>query len=683
MPAATDSITDLAINTIRTLSMDGVQAANSGHPGTPMSLAPVAYKLWADVLRYDPQQPLWPNRDRFVLSAGHASMLIYSLIHLAGIRKTDDSGAATDEPALTIGDLKQFRQWGSLTAGHPEYGHTSGVETTTGPLGQGCANTVGMAIASRWLAARYNRPGYELFGFNAFALCGDGDMMEGISNEAASLAGHLKLSNLCWIYDDNSITIEGSTSLAFSEDVGARFRALGWEVLYVDDANDLEALGAAYQKFLENDERPTMIVVKSVIGYGAPNKAGTHDAHGAPLGDEEIAATKKAYGWPEDQKFLVPEGVPVHFDATLGQRGSDARAAWDELFAAYANEYPQEAEELERMRMGDLPEGWDAAPLAFEASEKGDATRNSGGKALNHFAQKVPWLIGGSADLAPSNKTMLTFDGAGHFSADDYSGRNFHFGIREHAMAAAANGMALCGVRPYVGTFFVFSDYLRPSMRLAAIMNLPVVYVFTHDSIGVGEDGPTHQPVEHLAAARSIPGLVVIRPADANESVAAWRAALASTNRPVAVILTRQNLPTLDRSVYPSADLVAKGAYVLSDAPDPKVILIATGSEVPIALQAQAKLADAGVPARVVNMPSMELFEDQPKKYRDEVLPPAITARVGVEAATRQGWDRYIGSTGDFVGMSGFGSSGPFKTVFEKFGITADAIVEAAKKQIG
>ncbi|MEM9352467.1 MAG: transketolase [Planctomycetota bacterium] len=683
MSSATETDVQLVIDTIRTLSMDGVQAANSGHPGTPMALAPVAYKLWSEVLRYDPTQPLWPNRDRYVLSCGHASMLLYSVLHLAGVCKTDAHGRGTGEPALSLDDLKNFRQWGSLTPGHPEYGHTAGVETTTGPLGQGCGNSVGMAAAGRWLAARYNKPGFEVFDYNVYAQCSDGDLMEGVACEAASLAGHLKLSNLCWVYDDNQITIEGRTDLAFSEDVATRFRGLGWSVLQVDDANDLDALGTAYKAFSENQDGPTLIIVKSIIGYGAPNKADTAGAHGSPLGDDEIAATKKAYGWPADEKFRVPDGVRDHLAGTLGERGKLAREAWEGMLADYAEKFPAEAKELQQMHYGELPDGWDAGPLTFEADAKGTATRGSAGKALNHFAQKVPWLIGGSADLAPSTKTLLTFDGTGTFSADDYSGRNFHFGIREHAMASAANGMALSGVRPYVATFFVFSDYLRPAMRLSALMGLPVVYVFTHDSIGVGEDGPTHQPVEHLAAARSIPGLVVLRPGDANEAVEAWQAALASTDRPSALVLTRQNLPTLDRNEFAPAAGTRKGGYVVADADNPQAILIATGSELSIAMEARKKLAADGVAARVVSMPSMELFEDQPQAYRDEVLPPSVTARVAVEVGVRQGWDRYLGPAGEFIGVNRFGASAPFATIYEELGITPEAVAAAAKKQLG
>ncbi len=683
--SADNQLIEMAINTIRTLSMDGVQAAGSGHPGAAMALAPVAYQLWANVLRFDPVAPEWPNRDRYVLSSGHASMLLYSLLHLAGVRQLDAAGQVTGKPAVSLDDLKNFRQFGSTTPGHPEYGSTTGVETTSGPLGQGCGNSVGMAIAGKWLAARYNRPGFELFDYNVYAQCGDGDLMEGLTCEAASLAGHLKLDNICWIYDDNHITIEGSTELAFSEDVPARFRSLGWQVVEVADANDLGALAAAYEAFLACDDRPTLIKVRTVIGYGSPHKAGTASAHGEPIGEEEIALTKAVYGWPEDAKFLVPEGVMAQFENTLGKRGNAAREAWETVFAQYQKEYPELARDLEQMQRRELPEGWDAELPRFEVDGKGLATRVSGGKVLNALAKNVPWLVGGSADLAPSTKTLLTFDGAGDFSATDRAGRNLHFGIREHAMASALNGMALCGVRSYGATFFVFSDYLRPALRLSALMRLPTVLVFTHDSIGVGEDGPTHQPVEQLAAARSIPGLIVLRPADANETAQAWHVALRQTDRPVALALTRQNLPTLDRSHYAPAEGVQQGAYVLVDAMDckPHVPLLATGSEVALAVEAQRQLEAEGIGTRVVSMPSFELFEEQPATYRDKVLPPSITARVAIEAGIRQGWGHYLGHHGAFVGMSGFGRSAPFKEVYQDEGITVEQIVAKAKEQVG
>lgn len=679
--SALDTVTT-AINTIRTLSMDGVQAANSGHPGTPMALAPVAYQIWAQEMDYDPAAPLWPNRDRYILSCGHASMLLYSMIHVSGIKKTKACGKVLDEPSLTIDDLKNFRQFGSLTPGHPEFGHTTGVETTTGPLGQGCANSVGMAIGQNWLAARYNKPGQQLFDFDVYVQCSDGDLMEGVACEAASLAGHLKLSNLCWVYDDNSITIEGGTDLAFSEDVATRFEGLGWTVYRVDDANDLKSLSQAFAKFKANDAGPTLIIVRSVIGYGAPNAAGTSGAHGAPLGEDEIKLTKEGYGWPADKKFYVPEETLTHFAETMGERGAAARASWDKTFEAYKSAHPELAAELETIWAGQLPEGWDKDLPEFPADAKGNATRNTGGKALNGVAKNLPWMLGGSADLAPSTKTLI--DGEGSFSATTHGGRNLHFGIREHAMAAAGNGMALLGLRPYVSTFFVFSDYLRPSMRLSSIMKLPVTYVFTHDSIGVGEDGPTHQPVEQLAAARSIPGLVVIRPGDANEASRTWRVAISEQHRPVAMVLTRQNMPTLCRDKFASVEGLDKGGYVLADAQggSPDVILIATGSELYLAVEAYEQLTADGVKARVVSMPSFELFDEQEQSYKDSVLPPAVTARVGVEAGVRQGWDAYIGAGGAFVGMDGFGDSGPYQEVYQARGITTEAIVAAAKAQL-
>ena len=682
MPATVSELAELSINTIRTLSMDGVEAAGCGHPGTPMALAPVTYQLWTQTLRYDPADPLWMNRDRYVLSCGHASMLIYSMLHLSGVRKMAADGSPTDEPAVSLQDLKDFRQWGSPTPGHPEYGHTAGVETTTGPLGQGCGNSVGMAMAGKWLAARYNRPNFELFDYNVYVQCSDGDLMEGVACEAASLAGHLKLSNLCWIYDDNSITIEGRTDLAFSEDVATRFAGLGWNVIKVDDGNDLDALAQACDAFQQCDDAPTLIVVKTIIGYGAPNKADTAGAHGAALGADEVRLTKAAYGWPEDETFRVPAEVPEHFQNTLGQRGKEAQEDWAALFEKYQSEFPVEAKEISLMAKSALPDGWDADVPEFPADAKGMASRKSSGQVLNAIAAKVPWLIGGSADLAPSTNTLLKFEDIGSFSAENYAGRNFHFGIREHAMAAAVNGMVLCGIRGYGATFFVFSDYLRPSMRLSALMGLPSIYVFTHDSIGVGEDGPTHQPVEQLAAARAIPRLVVIRPGDANETAQAWKTAMLSQNRPTALVLTRQNLPTLDRTKYASSEGVARGGYVLSEAAGgaPQVLLLATGSEVSLAVAAQESLAGEGIQARVVSMTSFELFEEQDQAYRDEVLPPGITARVAVEAGCRQGWDRYLGPLGTFIGVEGrFGASAPAETVFQELGITAENVAKAAK----
>ena len=682
MTITSKDLAQLSINTIRTLSMDGVEAAGCGHPGTPMALAPVAFQLWTEHLSYDPTAPWWPNRDRYVLSCGHASMLIYSLLHLAEVRNAKGLNEESDELSVSLDDLRNFRQWGSPTPGHPEFGHTVGVETTTGPLGQGCGNSVGMALASKWLGARYNKPGYQLFDYNVFTQCSDGDLMEGVACEAASLAGHLKLDNLCWIYDDNKITIEGGTDLAFSEDVATRFKGLGWHVLKVDDANDLDALSQAFSAFEECSNAPTLIIVKSIIGFGSPNKANTAGAHGAKLGTDEVRLTKAAYGWPEDESFLVPEEVPERFRNTLGQRGLNARTDWENLFKKYKADYSQEAQELELIFRGDLPKGWNQDVPEFPEDEKGMASRKSSGTVLNALASKIPWLIGGSADLAPSTNTLLTFEDVGHFGANDFSGRNLHFGIREHGMAAALNGMALSGLRAYGATFFVFSDYLRPSMRLSALMQLPAIYVFTHDSIGVGEDGPTHQPVEQLAAARAIPGLVVIRPGDANETAYAWQSALAQKDRPTALVLTRQNLPTLDRKKFNSAEGATRGGYILADSGTtaPQLILLASGSEVALAVSAFEALAAEGISARVVSMPSFEIFEQQSEDYKNDVLPPSVTARVAIEAGIRQGWDRYLGSQGAFVGMTGFGASAPFSKIYEEFGFTTDNVVSQAKE---
>jgi len=687
MPASCShtDIEQLAANAIRTLSMDGVQQANSGHPGTPIALAPVGYTLWNRHLRYDPASPSWPNRDRFVLSCGHASMLLYSLLHLAGVKKVDGAGNVLDEPSVSLDDIRNFRQLHSPCAGHPEYGEVAGIETTTGPLGQGVANSVGMAIASQWLAARYNRPGFTLFDYDVYAMCSDGDVMEGVGYEAASLAGHLRLSNLCWIYDDNGITIEGRTDLAFSEDVARRFEGLGWRVLLVGDANDVAALSAALEQFKASDERPTLIIVRSIIAWGAPNMADTADAHGSPLGDEEIRLTKQFYGWP-DEKFHVPGEVRADFAQGIGVRGSAARQSWEAKLVEYESAHPQEAGEVKLMQAGKVPEDWDKDIPSFEADAKGLASRASSGKVLNAVAANIPWMIGGSADLAPSNKSILSFAGAGHFGAEDRGGRNLHFGIREHAMAAICNGLSLSGLRPYGATFFVFIDYMRPSMRLAALMRQPVLYVLTHDSIGVGEDGPTHQPVEHLAAARSIPGLVVLRPGDANEVAEAYRAAIRLTDRPTAIVLTRQNLPTLDRQKYASAARVAKGAYVLADPAgggNPDVILIGTGSEVSLCMDAHERLAKEGIRSRVVSMPSWELFEDQDRAYKESVLPGEVTCRVAVEAGVRQGWGDYIGPNGRFVGMTGFGASAPAATLLEHFGLTVERVVAEAKAALG
>ncbi len=676
-----DPIVKKSIDTIRTLAMDAVQAANSGHPGAPMGMAPAAYTLWQEFLNFDPQDPLWPNRDRFVLSAGHASMLLYSLLHLTGVRAVDAEGAIRELPAVSLDEIKRFRQLDSRTPGHPEYGQTSGVETTTGPLAQGLANSVGMAMAGRWLGEYFNRPGFTLFDFNVYALAGDGCMMEGLSSEAASLAGHLRLSNLCWLYDSNRITIEGATSLAFSEDVPARFRSYGWNVLSVADANDLAALRRAFRAFAQTDDRPTLIVIASHIGYGAPRKQDSESAHGEPLGEEEIRLAKRNYNWPEDARFLVPPEVPAHFAEGIGRRGGERRAAWSSLLKEYGAAFPELAASLMRMERGQLPEDWDRDLPSFPADDKGMASRVSSGLVLNELAKNIPWLLGGSADLSPSTKTRLAFPGAGDFAAGDYSGRNIHFGVREHAMAAILNGMALAKVRPYGSTFLVFSDYCRPAIRLSAIMKIPVIYVFSHDSIAVGEDGPTHQPVEHLASLRAIPGLIVLRPADANEVTAAWRVAMQLRRQPVALILSRQNLPTFDRTKTGPASGVARGAYVLADAEDgqPRVLLLASGSEVALCLAAYRELQAENIAARVVSMPSWELFEQQPRKYRESVLLPGVTARVSVEQASTMGWDRYVGPSGRSIGMDSFGASAPLAALQEKFGFTPARVVRVVK----
>ena len=672
----------LAIDTIRTLSMDAVQKANSGHPGTPMALAPVAYTLWKDFIRYDPATPDWPNRDRFVLSVGHASMLLYSVLHLASVEEIDADGNKTGQPAVSLSDIEQFRQLGSKTPGHPEYRMTTGVETTTGPLGQGCGNSVGMAIAERALAARFNRDGFDLFDHDVYVLCGDGDMMEGVSAEAASVAGHLALSNLCWIYDSNHITIEGGTDIAFTEDVGKRFEGYGWNVIHLDDANDTAAFAEAIETFKATRDRPTFIVVHSVIGWGSP-RAGSEKAHGEALGEDNVRATKKAYGWPEDAQFLVPDGVKEHFTNAVSQRGRPAREEWEATFARYAETFPQQAAELALLRQGKLAEGWDAEIPDFPADAKGLASRDSGGKVLNAIAPHVPMLMGGAADLAPSTKTNLTFQGAGSFEPGEYSGRNFHFGVREHAMGSIANGMALSYLRPYTGTFLVFADYMRAPIRLAAIMELPVVFVFTHDSIGVGEDGPTHQPIVHLATLRAIPGLDTIRPGDANEVAAAWKVALSHTHEPTALIFSRQAISTLDRSKYASADGLEKGGYILGDCEgQPEVILIGTGSELPMVVAAHEKLIDEGVKSRVVSLPSWYLFEKQEDSYREEVLPNAVRARLAVEQAGALGWDRYVGHDGGTITMNTFGASAPLAKLQEKYGFTVDNICAVARKLI-
>ena len=673
-----------SINTIRTLAMDAVQAANSGHPGTPMAMAPVAYCLWQQFLHFDPQDPVWPNRDRFVLSIGHASTLLYALLHLTEVRAVSKDYETLGEPSVPLDALKVFRQLDSRCPGHPEYRWTSGVETTTGPLGQGVATSVGMAIARQWLAARYNRPGFELFDFNVYALCGDGCMMEGISGEAASLAGHLGLANLCWIYDNNHITIEGNTALTFTEDVATRFIGYGWNVTRVADANDLEMVARAFRTFQSTNDRPTLIIVDSHIGYGAPHKQDTSGAHGEPLGEEEVRLAKRNYGWPEDKKFYVPDGVYDHFRQGIGQRGKDLRDAWFERIAEYRKQYPELAEELFRMQHRQLPVDWDRDLPEFPADPKGLATRESSAKVLNAVAKNIPWLIGGSADLSPSTKTRITLEGAGDFSAENYAGRNFHFGIREHAMGAILNGMSLVKVRPFGSGFFIFVDYMRGSLRLSALMEIPVIYIFTHDSIGVGEDGPTHQPVEQLAHMRSMPGLIMIRPCDANEVREAWKVILQLHHEPAVLVLTRQAVPTIDRSRYAAASGLARGAYILADAPnaDPEVILIGTGSEVSLCLEAYEQLTNEGVRARVVSMPSWELFDDQDREYRDSVLPPHVKARVSVEEASDFGWTKYTGTEGHNIGIETFGASAPIKQLLKKFGFTVDHIVAAAKSQI-
>ena len=674
----------LCINTIRTLAMDAVQQANSGHPGTPMALAPVVYTLWQRFLRFDPEDPIWPNRDRFVLSNGHASMLLYAALHLCGVKAINAKYERLGEPSVTLDDIKRFRQLDSKCPGHPEYHLTSGVETTTGPLGQGCGNSVGMALASRWLAKHFNRPDFAMFDYNVFVVCGDGDMMEGVSSEAASFAGHQMVDNLCWIYDSNRVTIEGHTDLAFSDDVAARFLAYGWNVQRVGDANDTHRLAKAIEIFQRTDDAPTLIIVESHIGYGAPHKHDTSAAHGEPLGEQEIRLAKRSYGWPEDAKFLVPEGVREHFQDGVGKRGRRLHESWTRLFESYRKEYPDLADQLERMQRRELPEGWDADLPVFAADPKGLASRDSSGKVLNAIAPHYPWLIGGSADLAPSTKTRLTFEGTGDLEAATPGGRNLHFGVREHAMGAILNGLALSKIRAFGSGFLIFSDYMKPPIRLSALMELPVIYVFTHDSIGVGQDGPTHQPVEQLIALRGIPGLITLRPADANEVVEAWRIIIGLKHQPACLVLSRQALPTFDRKRYAPAAGLRRGAYILADAPDgkPAVILIGTGSEVSLCIDAFEELKRDGIAARVVSMPSWELFEQQDQSYRDDVLPTGVTARVSAEMGSVIGWDRYVGATGAKVGMNTFGSSAPLKDLLTKFGFTPEKVLDAAKEQI-
>jgi transketolase len=672
-PIATD-VDTLCINTIRTLSIDAIQKANSGHPGTPMAMAPVAYTLWQRFLRFDPSDPIWPNRDRFVLSVGHASMLLYSLLHLAQVEAVDPDYEVLGEPSVSLDDIKSFRQLDSHAAGHPEYHLTSGVETTTGPLGQGVATSVGMAIAGKWLQARY---GSELYDFDVYAIAGDGDMMEGVSGEAASIAGHQRLSNLCWIYDNNHISIDGHTEITYEDDVAARFMGYRWNVTRVGDANDLELLTRAFEQFKQEADRPTLIIVDSHIGWGSP-KQDTAAAHGEPLGEEEVRETKRAYGWPEDAQFLIPDGVYEHFARGVGERGRRLRTEWKQRVADAG---AQVAAEIDQMQRRTLPEGWDADIPGFDADEKGVATRKASHQVLNAIAPRVPWLMSGSADLTGSAASGLDFEGATAFQPEDRTGRELHYGIREHESAAISNGLSLSKLRPVWSTYLIFSDYARPAIRLSALMELPVIHWFSHDSIGLGEDGPTHQPVEQLAGLRAMPGMNVIRPCDANEVVEAWRVMMQQRHQPTALVLTRQNVPILDRSRYASAEGLARGGYVLADADgDPEVILIATGSEVALAVGAYEELRSDGVRARVVSLPSWYLFDLQPDDYRESVLPKAVQARVAVEQASTLGWDRYVGPQGQIVGMHTFGASAPLKEVQRKFGFTPERVAEAARE---
>jgi transketolase len=672
----------LSINCIRTLSMDAVQQAKSGHPGTPMALAPLTFTLWNRVMNFDPQDPIWPNRDRFVLSNGHASMLLWSVLHLTGTRAVNAKYERLGQPAVTLDDIRHFRQWGSKAPGHPEYHLVSGVEATTGPLGQGVAMSVGMAMAEKWLAQHYNRPDFTIFDYNIYAFCGDGDMMEGVSSEAASLAGHLALDNLCWVYDNNHITIDGKTKITFTEDIATRFLAYGWNVLRVGDANDIDRIQGALDVFHKTKDRPTFIILDSHIGYGAPHKQDTSAAHGEPLGDDEIRLAKRAYGWPEDAKFYVPPEVPKHFEEGIGRRGAEARAKWDAIFARYRSAHPELATEIDQIEKRELPAGWDKDLPEFPADEKGIAGRAASGKVLNKLAENIPWLVGGAADLATSTKTELTFEGAGDFEPGSLGGRNLHFGIREHAMSAAVNGLALSKLRAFGSTFLIFSDYARPAIRLSAIMELPTIFVFTHDAMGDGEDGPTHQPVEQLASLRAIPGLIVLRPADANEVVEAYRYIIQLRHEPAALALTRQPVPTFDRTKYAPASGVAHGAYILADSKDgkPDVILIGTGSEVSLCLEAHELLSRQNIKSRVVSMPSWEIFEHQTQDYRDTVLPPAVTARIAVEQASTLGWERYVGDKGKILGMKTFGASAPLKELLQEFHFEPARIVELAKE---
>jgi transketolase len=680
-----EELDQLAINTIRTLSIDAVQQAKSGHPGTPMALAPLVYTIWNEVLRFDPQNPIWPDRDRFVLSNGHASMLLWSVLYLTRTQAVNAEYETVGKPSVTLDDIKHFRQIGSKAPGHPEYHLVSGVEATTGPLGQGVAMSVGMAIARKWLANRYNKPGFDIFDYNIYTICGDGDLMEGVSSEAASLAGHLELDDLCWIYDNNHITIEGKTKLTFTEDVAARFLAYRWNVLRVGDANDLQRIGDALAIFRKTEGRPTLIILDSHIGYGSPHKVDTAAAHGEPLGEDEVKLVKRAYGWPENAKFLVPDGVMERFADGIGKRGARVRREWEALFGDYRENFPQLATEIDQMQRRELPAGWDRDLPSFPADQKGIAGRDASGQVLNALAKNIQWLLGGSADLGSSTKTTLKFPDAGDFEAETPGGRNFHFGIREHAMAAIVNGLSLSKLRAFGGTFLIFSDYARPAIRLSAIMELPTIFVFSHDAMGDGEDGPTHQPVEQLVSLRAIPGLVLFRPGDANEVVEAYRYIAQLRHQPAALALSRQPLPTFDRGKYASAAGVAHGAYVMADTPGgpPEIILIASGSEVSLVVEAHETLAARGIRSRVVSMPSWDVFEHQPQSYRDEVLPPAVKARIAVEQGSVLGWDRYVGADGRILGMKTFGASAPLKELQRKFGFEPENVVTAALEMLG
>jgi transketolase len=676
-----DEVDELAINTIRTLSIDAIQKANSGHPGTPMALAPVAYTLWQKFLRFDPEQPIWPNRDRFVLSAGHASMLLYSLLYLSGVRAVDPAYEVEGRQSITLDDIKSFRQLDSKAAGHPEYRWATGVEATTGPLGQGVATSVGMALASKWQAAYFNRPGFQLFDFDTYVICGDGDLMEGVSHEAASFAGHQRLDNLCWIYDNNHISIDGRTEITYDDDVAGRFLAYGWNVTRVGDANDTNLIERAFDVFKQTDDRPTLVIVDSHIGYGSPHKQDTAAAHGEPLGEEEVRETKRFYGWPEDAQFLVPDGVRERFDELLGARGAELSDSWERLLVSYGREHSTLERQIDAMQRRELPDGWDRDIPSFDADEKGIATRKASNKVQNAIAEELPWLVSASADLTDSTSVRLTFsDEVTDFEPGTRAGRQFHLGIREHESAAVSNGLSLAKLRPSWSTYLVFSDYARPAIRLSALMELPVIHIFTHDSIGLGEDGPTHQPVEHLASLRAIPGLDVIRPCDANEVAEAWRVAIDRSHGPVALVLTRQNVPVLDRERYASAEGLRRGGYVLADSEgeDPELILIATGSDVALAVAAYERLTSEGVRARVVSLPAWDLFDRQPDDYRESVLPSHVTARISIEEASTLGWDRYVGPQGVAIGMHTFGSSAPLKDVLNKFGFTPEKVVERA-----